>query len=74
MPMSKLDPFTVRRLWKFIEDFRQRQGQLPTLRDLETGGFDREVVELATREKVVDSLYVTLTNGAIVKGFKARHD
>lgn len=70
MHNSPLDPFTRRRLLRFVEDFRARSGQLPTLRDLEGNGFDEDRVKAAIREKVIEEFYVTLTNGTIVKGFK----
>ena len=70
MRNSPLDPFTRRRLLRFVEDFRSRSGQLPTLRDFEGNGFDEDRVKAAIREKVIEEFYVTLTNGTIVKGFK----
>jgi hypothetical protein len=69
--MQSLDLFTRRRIQKFIEDFRRKTGQLPTLRNLkEEGGFAEEVVKLALKNKMIDEFYVTLSNGTIVKGFK----
>jgi hypothetical protein len=73
-PAGKLDSFTARRLKKFIDEFRHSKAQLPTLKDLESGGFGKEMIDRATREHVVESLYVTLTNGTIVKGFKVKAD
>jgi hypothetical protein len=70
MRNSPLDPFTRRRLVRFIEEFRSRSGQLPTLQDLEGNGFDDDRVKSAIKEKVIEPFYVTLTNGTIVKGFK----
>ncbi len=69
-----MDPFTCRRLERFVEDFRGKNGQFPTLRDLETGGFDRDLVKEALKQQVLEEFYVTLTNGTIVKGFKLRRD
>ncbi len=68
--MAALDPFTRKRLIRFIEDFRTRAGQLPTLRDLDEGGFDDETVKVAIKSKIIEQFYVTLTNGTIVKGYK----
>lgn len=70
MRNSILDPFTRRRLVRFIEDFRTRSGQLPTLNDLEGNGFDGERIKEALKEKVIEEFYVTLTNGTIMKGYK----
>ncbi len=68
--MAALDPFTRKRLIRFIEEFRTRAGQLPTLRDLDEGGFPDEVIKGAIKHKVIEQFYVTLTNGTIVKGYK----
>jgi len=70
--MSRLDPFTSRRLTKFIEDFRHSSGVLPTLQDFEKAGISRELVEQAVKEKLIEQFYVTLTSGTVVKGFKIR--
>jgi hypothetical protein len=70
--MSRLDPFTSRRLAKFIEEFRQSSGVLPTLQDFEKAGFARELVEQAVRQKLIEQFYVTLTSGTVVKGYKIR--
>ena len=72
--MGKLDLLTRKRLQRFIDEFRRAKAQLPTQRDLESGGFTRDQVDQALREKAIDSLYVTLTTGAVVKGFKTRID
>jgi hypothetical protein len=65
-----MDPFTKRRLTRYIEEFRSNQGQLPTLKDLEAIGFDGDRVKEALKEKVIEEFYVTLTSGTIVKGYK----
>jgi hypothetical protein len=70
--MSQLDPFTRRRLEKFIEDFRAQRGQLPTLRDLDAGGFPEATVDRALKAGAIERFYVTLTNGSVVKGYKIR--
>jgi hypothetical protein len=72
MPPSTppLDPFTRRRLTRFVDEFRSKNGQLPTLQDLSTGGFSDDAVKAALKDKVIEPFYVTLTNGTIVKGFK----
>lgn len=70
--MSKLDPFTQRRLLRFIADHRGEEGTLPTLRDLETAGFAKELVEAAIKQGLIEMFYVTLTNGSVVKGYKIK--
>ena len=70
--MAKPDSFTLHRLAKFARTFRDRAGQLPTLGDFEKEGFAPELVEQAVRNETLEALYVTLTTGAIVKGYKAR--
>lgn len=65
-----LDPFTRRRLTRFIEEYRTKNGQLPTLQDLATGGFNDDCIKAAVKDKVIEPFYVTLTSGTIVKGFK----
>ncbi|MBI3557381.1 MAG: hypothetical protein HY074_14040 [Deltaproteobacteria bacterium] len=71
-PTRKIDPFTARRLERLIDDFRARTGQLPTLRDLGEAGFGEEMVDRAVRDGILEQLYVTLTNGTILKGYKFR--
>ena len=71
-PTQKIDPFTVRRLGRFIEEFRARTGQLPTVRDLGDGGFDEDLVDRAVRDEILEQLYVTLTNGTVLKGYKRK--
>ena len=68
--MSDLDAFTRRRLVKFIEDFRSKSGELPTLRDFYAAGFNPELLKNAKKQNVISEFYVTLTNGTIVKGYK----
>lgn len=70
--MARLDPFTTRRIIKFIEDHRARSGQLPTLKNFEENGFARELVENAVKEDLIEQFYVTLTNGTVVKGYKIK--
>jgi hypothetical protein len=67
---ASLDPFTQRRLTQFVEQFRTRSGQLPSLQDFEAAGIVRDLVERAVKAKVLEQFYVTLTNGTIVKGYK----
>ena len=69
---TRLDPFTQRRLLRFLEEFRARQGVLPTLKDFEAGGFERDQVEQAIRQGLIEQFYVTLTSGTVVKGFKVK--
>jgi hypothetical protein len=68
--MTRIDPFTRKRLERFVEDFRQREGQLPTLENLADGGFPKEKVEDAIRDEILSEFYVTLTNGVVKKGYK----
>lgn len=72
MSGDSLDLFTQRRLLKFIDGFRGKQGELPTLRDLETEGFSKITVDLAIKIGLIERFYVTLTNGTVVKGFKKK--
>ena len=67
--MNRLDAFTRKRLEKFVADFRARSGVLPTLRDLADAGFPKESVDDAIHDRVITQSYLTLTNGAIVKGY-----
>jgi hypothetical protein len=68
--MAKLDPFTRKRITRFVEDHRAKSGQLPTFADFEKAGFEKSLVKEAERAKLIEELYVTLTNGTVVKGFK----
>ncbi len=70
--MSKIDPFTEKRLIRFVEKFRMQTGQLPTLKDLSEGGFSQTQVESALKMNLLEQFYVTLSNGSIVKTFKLR--
>jgi hypothetical protein len=70
--MAKLDPFTSRRLTRFIPEFREKTGQLPTLQDLVTGGFQTEQIDAALKDQLIEPFYVTLTSGTIMKGFKLK--
>ncbi len=65
-----LDPFTERRLVRFAKDFRTEKAQLPTLRDLEATGFSKRQIDSAVKKGALVELYVTLTTGAVVKGYK----
>lgn len=65
-----IDPFTRRRIARYVEDFRNKTGALPTLQDFEKAGFPEESIKAALKEKVIEKFYVTLTNGTIVKGYK----
>ena len=69
-----VDPFSLKRLKKFVEEFRARTGQYATQRDLESANFDGETLKAALKKKVVQELYVTMTSGAVVKVFKASED
>ena len=67
-----MDIFTLKRLQRRVRDFREEKGQLPTLQDLEAEGFDKGLVAQAVKKKLIEELYVTLTNGVIMKGYKAK--
>jgi hypothetical protein len=67
-----IDPFTLRRIARFIDDFRSREGVLPTLKDFEANGFERTLIDSAVRDEKLELLYVALTNGTIVKGYKLK--
>ena len=68
----KLDPFTEKRLTRFIEEYRKKSGQLPTLKDFEAVGLGKETVELAVKQEMIEQFYVTLTTGTILKCFKIK--
>ena len=68
--MPRTDPFTKKRIERFVQDFREKSGQLPTLNDFEEIGIDKSKVELAIKDKILSEFYVTLTNGVIKKGYK----
>lgn len=70
--MPKLDPFTARRITKFVEDHRAKTGQLPTVQDFESNGIARELIDSAERNGLIEKFYVTLTNGTVVKGYKIK--
>ena len=72
--MAHADAFTLRRLTRFVDGFRSRTGQLPTLKDFADGGFASEIVDRALKDKWIERFYVTLTNGTVVKGFKVCKD
>lgn len=69
---SPLDIFTRKRLEKFIHDFRESTGQLPTLNDFDEGHFEKDIIKSAIHDQVIEEFYVTLTNGVIKKGFKIK--
>jgi hypothetical protein len=66
------DPFTLKRLVRFAESFRERTATLPTLKDFEADGFDKALVDGAVKKGLLAELYVTLTSGAVVKGYKKK--
>ena len=67
-----LDQFTGRRILKFITDFKIKTGELPTYQNLEENGFDTDTIKQAIKDELIEELFVTLTNGTIVKGFRVR--
>jgi hypothetical protein len=66
------DPFTLRRLTRFAETFRATKALLPTLKDFEEAGFGKELVDQAVKKELLVELYVNLTSGAVVKGYKKK--
>jgi len=71
MTKHGLDTFTLRRLTRFAREFREKQATLPTVRDFDEAGFSKATVDAAVRAGKLTEIYVTLTSGAIVKGYKA---
>ena len=69
---GEIDPFTRKRIHHFIEMFREKTGQLPSLRDLTDNGFEKPLIQKAEKEKIIEMYYVTLTTGAVIKGYRAR--
>lgn len=67
---ARIDPFTRKRLERFVADFRDQSGVLPTLADLAGAGFDKAKVDDAIHDRVLVEFYVTLTSGTVVKGYK----
>jgi hypothetical protein len=67
-----MDTFTQRRLIRAVENIRSETGQLPTLKDFEAQGFDKEAVKAALKLGLIEEFYVTLTSGSVVKGFKLK--
>ncbi len=66
-----MDLFTLKRLAKFVAEHRLSSGQLATYQDLEKAGFSKEEIQSAKKKKLIEEFFVTLTNGTIMKGFKA---
>jgi hypothetical protein len=67
-----VDAFTSKRITRFIEDFRKTGGTLPTLKDFESAGLPKDLIDQAVRKNLIELFYVTLTNGTIVKGYKIK--
>ena len=67
-----MDPFSLRRLLKFLESFRTQTGQLPMLSDFATAGFDKDTVNWAVRKEHIEEFYVTLSDGSVRKGYKVK--
>ena len=65
-----LDQITKRRILNFIRGFKTKTGELPTFRDLEEGRFGEDIVKQAVKDGLIEELFVTLTSGTIVKGFR----
>lgn len=70
--MSRIDTFTSKRITRFVEEFRARSGQLPTLQDFEKSQIPRSTVDQAVREEILEQAYVNLTNGPMVKGYRVK--
>ncbi len=67
-----MDIFTRKRLEKFIHDFRESTGQLPTLNDFDQNHFEKDQIKSAVHDGIIEEFYVTLTNGVIKKGYKIK--
>lgn len=67
---ARIDPFTRRRLERFVEDFRAKSGELPTLADFSSAGFEKARIEDALKDRILSEFYITLTNGVVKKGYK----
>ncbi len=65
-----MDPFTQKRLLRVIEKFRGSKGELPTLADLAKEGFDKAAVDDGIRLKLIEELYLNLTDGSVRKVYK----
>ena len=65
-----MDAFTLKRLCKFVSDHRAQKGLMPTLADLNSNGFPKELVQLAVKKKLLKELYSDMTSGAVVKVYK----
>ena len=72
--MPRIDPFTRKRIEKFIEEYRSKTGQLPTLNDFEEIGLEKSRVDDAIKDGFISEFYVTLTNGVVKKGYKICND
>jgi hypothetical protein len=70
--VTKPDPFTLHRLCREAKRHRDAHATLPTLRDFEALGFPKDVVDAAVKAGHLVELYVPMTNGALVKGYKVR--
>ena len=71
---SNPETLLIHRLRRWASDFRKQKGTLPTLSDLEKGGFPKDLVAKAVKQGKLEELYVTMTSGAIAKGYKAKVD
>jgi hypothetical protein len=67
-----MDPFTKKRLVKFVSDFRAKAGTPPTLKDFESGSFPKPLIEEAVKDGLLEMFYVNLTSGTIVKTYRLR--
>ena len=65
-----MDRFLVNRIEKWVQSWRARTGELPTLQDFEAAQISKETVDQAVRVGVLEKFYVTLTSGVIKKGYK----
>jgi len=67
-----MDSFTERRITKFVTDFREKSGTPPTLKDFESGGFSKDVIEQAVKAELLEMFYVNLTSGSVVKTYRLK--
>jgi len=59
-------------LVKFVTDFREKSGTPPTLKDFESSGFAKDLIEEAVRKNVLEMFYVNLTSGTVVKTYRLK--
>src|SRR5688572_29658389 len=56
---SVTDVFTLKRLARFAQTFRESHAELATLKDFAAAGFDKAAVDRAVKDGLLVELYVT---------------